>query len=209
MFLITRKSRAQPKKSWNQVKYEYETAIERCYKSKSVGLAVCGFRKFSAFNFIDSPVVERKRKPFVDSGFKLWGVVHEESQTSRHVRCEVDIVPASSCEEYVGVLLLTHLLADEEKKLPEDRALMLQVSLYDSTSMLKTTLIDSLRDAALSGLRFIHIGLECPECTDEQSEKALSDMRTLGYASSRQILAVKMWPKLELQNAPKWARLED
>jgi hypothetical protein len=140
-------------------------------------------------------------------------LVHEESQTSKHVRCEVDIVPTTSFEEFAGIFYLTHLLADEkthplanDRVLPEDRAIELRVILHDPTSMLKTTLIESLRDAALSGLRFMHIELECLETTSEECEKALADMRSLGYASRRRIIAVKMWPKLELQNAPKWAR---
>jgi hypothetical protein len=206
MFSFFRKSRFQTEETWNEAKFEYEEAILRCYKWRGVTLALCGFGRFSAFNFIDSPLVERKREAFVDSDFKLWGVVHEESRTSRHVRCEVDIVPTTNFEEPLGVLSLTHLLT-EEKKPHEARAMHLHVNLHDHTSMLRTTLIDGLRDAALSGLRFMHIALECPEPTTEQCEKAVADMRSLDYATHRQILSVKMWPKLELQNAPGWARL--
>jgi hypothetical protein len=117
--------------------------------------------------------------------------------------------PAPIFEGYIGQLVLGRIDMAGDQTPFEDQALQLEVTLYDPTSMLKTTLIDSLRDAALSGLRFMHMGLECPESTDEQSEKALSDMRARGYAPVRQILAVKMWPKLELQNAPKWAQLKD
>jgi hypothetical protein len=216
MLSLFRKSKFQTEETWNEAKFEYEDAIARCYKWKTVGLAICGFRKFCAFNFMQSRL-EGVRRPFVDSftdcSLKLWGVVHEESQTSRHVRCEVDIVPTTRMEEFAGIFYLTHLLADEkthslanDKQLPEDRVIQLRVILDDPTSMLKTTLIDSLRDAALSGLRFTHIEFECLETTSEECEKALADMRSLGYASRRRIIAVKMWPKLELQNAPKWAR---
>jgi hypothetical protein len=207
MFFFTRKSRAQPKKLWNRAKFEYEEAIERCYKWKSVGLAVCGFRRFSAFNFIQSQL-EGERKAFIDADFQLWGVVHEKSSSSKHVQCEVKIYPTTVVEDSIGWFVLAEGLSGD-KTPPENRAMQLNVTLLDPTSMLKTTLIDGLRDAALSSFRFMHIGLECPESTKEQSEKALSDMRAQGYASSRQILSVKMWPKLELQNAPKWARLDD
>jgi hypothetical protein len=207
MFLFNRKSRAQPKESWNRVKFEYEAAIERCYKWKSVRLAVCGFRRFSAFNFIQSQL-EGERKAFIDSDFQLWGVVHEESSPSKHIQCRVNIFPTTVFEDSIGWFVLEEGLSGD-KTPPENRALQLEVTLLDPTSMLNTTLIDSLRDAALSGFQFIHVGLECPESTSEQSEKALSDMRTQGYASRRQILAIKTWPKLELQNAPKWARLDD
>jgi hypothetical protein len=218
MFSFFRRSQVKLKEPWNKAKCEYEEAILRCYKWETVGLAICGFRKFSAFNFIRR--LEGERKPFVDSfpdcSLKLWGVVHEESQTSRHVRCEVDIVHTTRAEEFAGIFYLTHLLADEkthplanDKKRPEDRAMELKVILHDPTSMLKATLIDSLRDAALSGFRFMHIALECPETSSEDCDKALADMPTLDYAPHRQILTVKMWPKIELQNAPKWARLSD
>jgi len=73
----------------------------------------------------------------------------------------------------------------------EEQALQLDVTLFDSTSTLKTSLIDGLRDAALSGFRFMHIQLECPESTNEELDKALSDIRAQGYAYSRNILTVK------------------
>jgi hypothetical protein len=96
-----------------------------------------------------------------------------------------------------------------DKTRREEQPLELSVTLRDPTSMLKESLIDGLRDAALSGFRFMHVELECVETTSEELEKAMSDMRERGYATMRNIRAVKMWPKIELQNAPAWARRAD
>jgi len=213
MFLFNRKSGTQPKKAWNQAKYE--EAVRRCYEWKAVTLALCGFQKFKAFNFCGSSL-QNEGKPSVEDNLQFWGVVHEEDQFSRHVRCEVKIqpaaVPGAVVGEYIGWFVLTHISmprVPRDKTPREEQALLLDVKLLDPTSVLKTSLIDGLRDAALSGFRFMHIELECPESTNEELDKALSDIRAQGYAYSRNILAVKMWPKIELQSAPKWSRQED
>lgn len=207
MFSFSRKARAQHKESWNQAKYEYEEAIRRCYQSNSVTLALCAFRRFLAFNFTYSN--EEERKPFAEADFKLRGVVHEVGQFSKHIRCEVEILPARVFEGYIGECVLTHESMPGDKTPPEGKELQLDVTLRDPTGMLRTSLIDGLRDAALSGLRFMYLQLECPEATNGEFEKALSDMRAKGYASKRGILAIKMWPTIELRNAPGWARRED
>ena len=132
-----------------------------------------------AFNFEYD--LKNERKPFVEDDFQFWGVVHEKDQFSRHVRCEVKsqsaAAPGAVVGEYIGWLVLTHISMPRDNTLREEQALLLDVTLLDPTSMLKTSLIDGLRDAALSGSRFMHIQLECPESTNEELDKALSDIR--------------------------------
>jgi hypothetical protein len=213
LFPFNRKSSAQPKDAWSPAKYEYEEAVRRCYKGKAATLALCGFQKFVAFNYEYG--LKNERKPFVEDDFQFWVLVHEQGKCSKHVRCEVKIHPAivpaadvGVVGDYCGWFVLTHISLPRDKTPPEEQALLLDVTLYDPIS-LKTSLIDGLRDAALSGFRFMHIQLDCPESTNEECEKAVSDIRAQGYAYSRNIVAVRMWPKIELQNAPKFSRRED
>ena len=207
MFPFNRKSGNQRKGAWDQAKYDYEEAVQRCYRWRGVALALCEFRKFVAFNFEYG--LKKERQSFREDDWQFSGVVHEQGQDAKHVRCEVKIVPGSDADGYIGWFVLTHIGLPGDKTPREQQALLLDVTLRDPTSVLKTSLIDGLRDAALSGFRFVHIDLECPESTNEEFEKALSDIRAQGYACSRNILAIKMWPKIELENSPKWARRED
>ncbi len=195
-----------PKKAWDQTKYEYEEAIQRCYQRR-VTLALCSFEKFLAFNFEHPSDIERT--PFVESDLKFRGVVHEQGQFERPVLCEVEVLPKSISEDYIGSFVITHMGSTNDKKRLEENSLKLLVTLRDPTSMLKAHLIDGLRDAALSGFRFMHVELECQEPTNQGLEKVLSDMRERGYYAFRDILSVKMWPKIELQHAPAWARRAD
>lgn len=207
MLFFSRKSKVRPKEAWDQEKYEYEDAIRRCYQWKRVTLALCGFQKFLAFNL--NYHAESERTPFVETDLKFRGVVHEQGQFEKHVLCEVEVLPANISEDNIGGFHLTHLSMPNDKRRCEEQPLELGVSLSDPTSMLKATLIDGLRDAALSGFRFMHVELECKESTNQELEKALSDMRERGYAAHRDVLSAKMWPKIELQHAPAWARQKD
>jgi hypothetical protein len=160
-----------------------------------------------AFNF--ESLSEGKRKPFVETDLTFRGVVHARGEFETHVPCEVEVRPASISGDYIGGFVLTHISMPNDKKRREEQSLELSVTLHDSTSMLKASLIDGLRDAALSGFQFMHVELECQEPTSQELEKALSDMRERGYAESRGILSVRMRPKIELQHAPAWARRTD
>ena len=206
MFFLKRRSKTPSTGVWDQAKSEYEEAIQRCYKWKSVPLALCGFQKFSAFNYKYRD--EDARKPYIEDESKFYGVVHEKYRAVKHVRCEVEVMSASVIDDSMGHFVLTHTFSgtNEDKTRPEEQNLELEVSLWHPDSILKASLIDGLRNAALSGLRFMHIELICAELTDEQLERAITDMREKGYGPRRDVLAVKMWPKIELENSPQWAR---
>ena len=96
-----------------------------------------------------------------------------------------------------------------KKRRREEQPFVVEVKIFDPTEILTATLIDALRDAALSGFRFIEVGLECHKTSKEDLDKAFSDMRNQGYAAPRNILSVRVWRKLELQNSPSWARRVD
>jgi hypothetical protein len=230
-------NRKQPKETWNQAKSEYEDAIRRCYAGKWVTLALCGFNRFTALNF--KRYYEEERKPFVETDFQFWGVVDEERRFSKHVRCELENRPEPSSDDvfsfddlarspllvnpllgdrddlprpgrdFIGELSLTHLNAPGDQTPREAQRLLLHVALYDPTSMFRTSLTDGLRDAALSGFRFVHVRLECREATNDEFEKVLSDMRAMGFASTRYIRTAEMSPQVELPNAPEWAKREE
>lgn len=207
MAFFRRKSKALAKNAWDQAKYDYEEAIERCYRWQSVTLALCSFEKFLAFNF--KYVSESERKPFVETDIRFRGVVHQLGQFEKHVLCEVEVLPARISEDYIGEFWLEHTGGVNDKTRREEQSLELSVTLGDPTSMLKAALIDGLRDHALSRSRFMHIELECKESMNQGLEKALSDMRERGYAAKRDILSVKMRPKIELPHTPAWARRAD
>jgi hypothetical protein len=52
----------------------------------------------------------------------------------------------------------------------------------------------------------MQVGLECQKGGDEDVAAAMSKMLEQGYAPMRKIMGLKMWPKLELENSPPWAR---
>jgi len=204
MPFFSRKSKNPPTKAWDQAKFEYEEAIQRCYRWNGVTLALCSFEKFQAFNF--SYYGNDQRRPFIEGDTTFRGVVHEQFYNETHVLCEVMLQEASDGDDYIGSFRLTHTDIALQKARREEQPLELIVTLNDPTRKLKECLVEGLRDAALSGLRFMHIDLACREPTNQELDKALSDMRQKGYAASRDIISVKMWPKIELQNAPAWAR---
>ena len=206
MSFFSRKSKELSKNQWDQTKFEYENAIERCYKWEKVSLSLCSFEKFVAFNLHD--VFSGERKPFLEKNYEFHGVVYEQGQSQRHVPCVVEVQPENKHKDYIGEFVLTHTILDKKRR-REEQPLVLQATFFDPTARLTAALIDALRDAALSGFRFIEIGLECQETTKEVLDKAFSDMRGQGFAATRNILSVKMWPKIELQNSPSWARRVD
>jgi hypothetical protein len=77
MPFFSRKSKARSKEAWDQAKYEYEEAIQRCYKWERVTLALYNFQRFLAFNVNSNYFSESERKPFVETDLKFRGVVHE------------------------------------------------------------------------------------------------------------------------------------
>ncbi len=207
MPFFIRKFMTRPKPAWDQEKYEYEDTIRLCYQWKTVTLALCSFQKFQCFNSKYSSEIDHK--PFFESDRKFRGVVHEKGQFKTHVACEVEVLTEGLPKDYIGEFVLAHISQTSNTIRREEQPLELSVTLLDSTAKLTESLIDGLRDAALSRFRFMHIELECLEPTAEELEKALSDMRERGYAATRNILSVKMWPKIELENAPSWARQTD
>jgi hypothetical protein len=207
MFPFSRKSVTQPKKSWDQAKSDYEKAILRCYKRKKITLALCGFQKFQAFNF--KPSYEVEHIPFHEADARFYGVVHERGPHQKLIKCNVTIDSEQKSDKHIGGFNMSHIIIPKDETRIEEQTLNLDVILNGQNSILLQSLINGLRDAALSGHRFMHIELECSESKDEECDKVISDMRTRGFASTRNVLWVKMWPSIQLQNAPEWSLEEE
>jgi hypothetical protein len=114
-------------------------------------------------------------------------------------------------DDRVGYLVLTttNWEALKNGRIKEEKLdLFLHVQLL-VTAQFRLCLFDGLRDAALSGFRFMHLGLGCTKSTDEDVTTAMAKIREEGSGPTRDILQLKMWPKVELQNSPAWARQKD
>ncbi len=83
---------------------------------------------------------------------------------------------------------------------------MLTYTILDS--LYRAALLDNLRDAALSAAQFVHmgVGLLPPQ---GGGDGAMADMHEKGYGPRREITELKMWPRIELPQAPEWARKQD
>jgi hypothetical protein len=102
-----RKAKAQ-----NQKKYEYN-AIERCYGSEGVALALCSSQKFVGFNlerslgnysveeFVNRAGASRTQR-VEESSFQMHGVVYEQFTDSRHVPCELEISETETVTDTIG-----------------------------------------------------------------------------------------------------------
>jgi hypothetical protein len=219
VFFQSRKERTQ-----SQRDYEYKNAVERCYRWHTVVLALCSSHKFVGFN-VDYDAELSGQSRFDESAFKMYGVVHEHGAHEGHVPCEIEISETEASHDTIGILALTTttLVArgwlapwlgkpiDHGKPITEEELdLCLGVRLH-ITRQLRLCLFDSLRDAALSGYGFMHIQLGCqpPEPTEEDVRMALSKIRECATGPTRTIVNLKMWPQLELQNSPTWARHKD
>jgi hypothetical protein len=204
--LFFRKRKAEEEQKWKI--YQYKQVIERCYRWETVGLALCSSTKFVGFNFhYDIEAPKEECTPILEDTFQMHGVVHEFGSHELHISCEVEIYNSERADT-LGWLALTFADLETDKN-EEERSLFLQVKLFDFTLKLRSYLFEGLRDAALSGFRFMHVGLGCDKPTEQDVTIAMSKMCEHGYGPTREIRQIKMWPKVELQNSPQWARQRD
>jgi hypothetical protein len=207
VFFLNRKAKAEFHST--QQKDEYKNVFLRCYGLQQVILALCSSQKFIGYNFDYGSQIHETR-PFVEDSFQMHGVLHEFSEGERHVPCEVEIYESEGGDETIGSLVMTttNVGRDETRIKEENLDLVVLVKLY-VTSQLRLQLFDGIRDAALSGSSFMHVELGCQKPTDEDVNIAMSEMREHRYGPVRKIRQLKMWPKIELRNSPKWARHKD
>jgi len=91
--------------------------------------------------------------------------------------------------------------------------LRVDVLIRDPSRACRTTLHSALRDAAISGFQFCHVTLRFvpePQPTLEQIMQSMQEEKPLGGAGPRRrISGLMLSPKIDLANAPKWARHRD
>ena len=204
LFFKRNKTQTPP---FDKAKSQYEWVIKRCYDSESVTLALCSFRHFTGFNWEHG--FEPQRVDLVNDNFEIGGVIDEFGPRERHVRCSGRVSDSADPDGYVGGLTLTHMGTNNPKKRREEQELELRFGLCDPTGKYRTALQSNLRDAALSGYQFIHVELVCEPPTQESLADAMAKMRERGDGPRRKIVSLKMWPSIELPDAPNWARSRD
>lgn len=191
-----------------QSKSDYEQAIKRCYGADRVTLLLYSFEHFTGFN-VERGVSPRRVHYMYNDGFEMKGVVQIILHEARNIPCTLQVHDDIRNEDsHIGSLMLTHLLDDEGMPF-ELRKVILQVSIFDGGGKYREALCANLRDAALSGNRFISVRLICSP-PDEADEGEPADlMRRRGYGPCRNVRELHIWPSLVLPNVPDWARHKD
>jgi hypothetical protein len=191
-------------------KFEYESAVSKCYKFDRVTLALNGLNFTSGFN-VEAGVVNRTYHEVYDDDFVMHGILAEYRQNERRVRCSLKLLDsANDCQEIIGEVSLTHGHFNEAEFAAADRDqrdLLLLAFLNDPTKKYRMLLHTYLRDAAISGFRFMHVALDCtPSEKDEEERSPVEQLREDGYGPVRRIKALRTTPTLILPNTPIWAR---
>jgi len=198
----------------------YEREVRRCYGSSGmITLAICwskGFEKFEARPIelgqsnLDLPEATYETQ-------EMGGVVHERFAHERHLPCSICFRGPSEELGSLGNFHLTEVdwdyspwrSAGQGEVQQGDRCLALKVFLADPKQQLRKALVAALRDAAVSGFRFIHATVGYGILTAEELAQAISDTREHGYGPNRRILNLSIWRSLKLKNSPGWARPSD
>jgi hypothetical protein len=191
---------------YDQAKSDYEEALTRCYGYENLTLALCSFSRFMGFNPEDFPTPQDTQ--WTSEQGEFGGVVHEPPGCNRHIRCDLQLGRQRRAGD-LGHFVLTHVNSVNTTNKPirrEEQELYLQAALYDDPPVFHDALLHNLRDAAISGFRFIHLELLCTKPSDRDVASAAAMVRERGYGPHRRILHLKMWPQVELGNAPAWAR---
>jgi hypothetical protein len=207
--LWNRKPKEPP---FDEAKWAYERDIRRCYGEPFVTLALC---------WVSHPVQFRRRGRTEDDagaifpGSEMGGILTQYG-ADRVLPCYVTFQKSDGDDGSIGQLTLfrvslSHGFTKKKELRPEEQSLVLHVVLYDAAAKYREALDRSLRDAALSGLRFIHVVVGCDNLTEENLALAISDMRESDMRErkkgpTRRILELKVWQNLELQNSPISAR---
>jgi hypothetical protein len=177
---------------------EYEYAIERVYAHKRIDLAIAGMCYYDAYSFRKDVLGNKVRVP---DNFNMSGVVHEPFDGLKRIICKIEFFDREPEQEIIGFCALSHSIEDERQK-PETRKLFLQVSIWDASREWWKKSYNALRDAAISGNRFLHFGIE-----KETADKAvaLTQIRGSGCGPSLKLHEFAMWPTIILPKAPDWA----
>lgn len=183
----------------------FEKAVQKIYGRERITLALAEIHHFEGYN-----VKLHGRDISGPSQFEMLGVVHEHPNDTR-IFCHLNFVDdfdtsTTRSEDSIGQCVLTSGVDDSASARGVDRQEkehILDVTIFDRALIRWQRAIEIFRDAAVSNFRFVHFELVTEE--GGTVEAATSEYQSKGYGPTKAILALKMWPKIVLPNAPNWA----
>ena len=102
--------------------------------------------------------------------------------------------------------MCTHIRTLSERERIEDRPLTLEVKLHDPERKYRHIAYNAMRDAAISGNRFMHLEIK----TDRVDEtEAIRSLQEKGYGPPQRIYHLRFFPQIILPNAPSWGWKRD
>ena len=105
----------------------------------------------------------------------------------------------------IGQCVLTFETLSERERI-EDRPLTLEVKLHDPERKYRHIAYNAMRDAAISGNRFMHLEIK----TDRVDEtEAIRSLQEKGYGPPQRIYHLRFFPQIILPNAPSWGWKRD
>ena len=178
-------------------KSEHQSALESIYKSRAITLAIAKMSYRRNFNFYSDDRSKRKET----SDLVMIGVVHEPYRGAKRVYCQIEFINQNPEYGFVGSCTLTHLGIDERRE-SYQRAMMLQVFVWDADARWRHAAYDCLQEAAVSQDRFCHFRIST-ELANVDEAAAL--MRERGYGPTLKLREFTLWPTIVLPNTPSWA----
>lgn len=189
------KRKAPPVESHDLAKSDYEMAVRWVHKPTDLTIALARMDYTLRYNMKWHG--EPQKSP---DDFEAYGVVHGLGTLERQITCDVRFHDDHPDDDEIGWCFMTH--TGKKDKRSEERPAKLAVGICDPEHVWRRHVFDALRDAAISGNRFIHIYISKDE---SDPDRALERMRTDGYSDRMGIKHMTMEPMILLPNAPGWA----
>jgi len=178
-------------------KAEHQCALEYIYKRRDITLAVAKMGRFRSFDFYRD---DRSGPKPETSDFVMIGVVGEPYRGAKRVYCQIGFIRKKPENEFVGSCTLAHLGLDERRDSYE-RAMMLQVLVWDADGRWRNAASECLRDAAISHNRFCRFRINTGVAN---VDAAAALMRERGYGPTLKLREFALWPTTMLPNTPSW-----
>jgi hypothetical protein len=185
------------KPAWDQKNVDFHFAIRNVYEYGLIRLALARASYFVGHN------VTVGEKALETTTFDFTGVVHEEGLQESHISCDVEFNDAPVDNGAIGQCVLSELSSHgpSNRERIEKRPLMLQVTLFDPDRTCRLFAYNAMRDAAISGKRFMHLEIK----TDRVDEaEAIRSLREKGYGPPQRIHHLRFFSEIILPNAPSW-----
>ncbi len=198
--MFWRKSKGKTAESEAFARGRYERLVDKVYSRGQFSLALAHL----AFGHQLS--TEDEHNPTFEE-FKARGVVHEDGAFDRRVFASVEFVDELFGSEGVGRCHLTHFepYTADAKRPRWLRPLMLKCFALDSNRSTRNHLVESIRNAALSGHQFLHMHFRTDATDPAFAAGALKKLDAEGYGPSISITSISVWNSVRLPAAPAWA----